>query len=176
MISHVTYTTATIVVPDSVNTFTVELQRNVQLLPEIDLREYPNGFVMENAKEKDLKKFPVKADSLIVVEFNAGFPYEGGINTFYDFFGNTFKFPEKELLEKEEGKVLIGFTIDKNGDYQNVHCPIGQGSKLCEEFKRILTELPKWTPGEQRGDPVEQSFAMFVRYGMNAYWERKIRN
>lgn len=105
----------------------------------------------------------------------AGFPYEGGVETFCELFGNRFKFPEKELLKEMNGKVLLTFNTDSNGDYQNVTCPVEPESGLCEEFKRILKEMPKWTPGEQREEPVEQSFAMVVHYGLNAYWERRLR-
>ena len=175
VISHVTYTTATIPVPEKLNTFTVELKTDVQLLPEIDLRDYPNDFVIEHSVKKNLRDFQPRPDSLIVIEANAGFPYEGGIQTFAHWFGNKFKFPERELMEREQGKILIVFTIDRNGDYQHIACPVDRASKLCEEFRRILTEMPKWTPGEQRGEPVEQSFAMFVNYGINEYWAKKIK-
>jgi hypothetical protein len=174
-ISHVTFTTASILVPDEVINFTVPLHRNTYLLPDIDLRTYPNEFVIADVKAKPLKVDEPRADSLIVVESMAGFPYEGGIETFRHCFGNKFQFPEKELLKETNGKMLVTFSIDNNGDYQNVACPNGPESLLCEEFKKILGELPKWTPGEQRGEPVEQSFAMFVHYGVNNYWDKKIK-
>jgi hypothetical protein len=174
-ISHVTFTTATILIPDEVAIFTVPLHRNTYLLPDIDLRAYPNEFVIADVKAKPLKVDEPRADSLIIVEFMAGFPYEGGMETFGHFFGNKFQFPEKELLNKTNGKILLTFKIDSNGDYQNVACPNEPKSLLCDEFKKILSELPKWTPGEQRGEPVEQSFAMFVHYGVNNYWDKKIK-
>lgn len=174
-LSHVTYTSATIRVPEKINTFTVELKKDVQSLGEINLREYPNDFVIDAAIKINLRDFQPRPDSLIVIEANAGFPYAGGINAFRHYFGNKFRFPEKELMKREQGKILVTFTIDKNGDYQNIACPFSRVSKMCEEFKRIMSEMPKWTPGEQRGEPVEQSFAMVVHYGINEYWAKKIR-
>jgi hypothetical protein len=174
-ISHVTYTTATILVPEEASTFTVPLKRNVYLLSDIDLRIYPNDFVLTDVKEKPLNAHEPRPDSLIVVEFMAGFPYEGGVETFRQLFGNKFQFPETELLQKKNGKILLTFKIDSNGDYQDVSCLNDLENGLCDEFKRILKDLPKWTPGEQRGERVEQSFAMFVHYGVNNYWDKKIK-
>jgi hypothetical protein len=174
-ISHVTYTTATILVPEEVATFTVPLHRNTFLLPDIDLRTYPNGFIVADVKAKPLGVDEPGPDSLIVVESTADFPYEGGVETFGQLFGNKFQFPERELLKKTNGKILLTFKIDNNGDYQDVACNSDGENSLCDEFKRILRELPKWTPGEQRGEPVDQSFAMFIHYGVNNYWDKKIK-
>ncbi|MBI3220767.1 MAG: carboxypeptidase-like regulatory domain-containing protein [Bacteroidetes bacterium] len=174
VVSHVTYRTEPITVPDGVTSFTVPMEKMSYRLATIDLHEYPTKF-----KSTDLKPKPVmevsRLDSFKVVESLADFPYEGELDTFYALFGNEFQFPEKELLNKTEGVKFFIFTISKNGDYENAKCLLDTADAFCPEFKRIISKMPKWIPAEQRGEPMEQSFFVRISYGMNDYWKKKIK-
>jgi hypothetical protein len=35
--------------------------------------------------------------------------------------------------------------------------------------------MPKWTPGQQRGEFMDQTFAMTIYYGLNDHWKKKIK-
>lgn len=174
-ISHVTYKTEPITVPEGITSFTGPLEKAVYRLPDCDLRSYPTNFHTGDLKQKTFSQSP-RLDSMIVVESNAEFPYEGGVKTFSTLFGNEFQFPEKELLEKAEGRLLFGFTIDKKGDYKDFGCVTDTTNNFCPEFKRIISKMPKWIPGQQRGEPMEQTFVMIVHYGLNDYWKKKIKD
>jgi hypothetical protein len=175
VISHVSYKTAPITVPEGTSSFKVPLERMVYMLSGFDLRAYPDNFNADKLIPKESLINTPRPDSMIVVESLADFPYEGGALTFARLFGNKFRFPEKELHAKAEGRLLFGFTIDKNGDYQNVGCLTDKTSNFCAEFKRIISEMPKWTPGQQRGEFMDQTFAMTIYYGLNDHWKKKIK-
>jgi len=174
MISHVTYRTEPITVPEGTPTFTVKLEKMAHRLRGFDLHYYPTDFNLNKLKPRRVAQ-DQRPDSLVVVESNADFPYEGGIETLAELFGNEFQFPEKELLEKTEGSILFGFTIDKNGDYRDAGCVIDTASNFCPEFERIISKMPKWTPAQQRGEPMEQSFVVMIYYGINDHWKKKIK-
>jgi hypothetical protein len=175
VISHVTYKTEPITIPPGMTSFTVPLERMVYMLSGFDLHSFPTNFNADDLKPKEKISYIPRPDSMIVVELLADFPYEGGVKTFATLFGNEFQFPEKELLEKAEGRLLFGFTVDKNGDYKDVGCFTDTASNFCPEFERVISKMPKWIPGEQRGEPAEQTFAMIVYYGLNDHWKKKIK-
>lgn len=174
VVSHVTYKTEQITVPEGTTSFTVPMEKKLYMLGGYDLHLYPTDFKAENLKPKNINQNP-RPDSIIIVESFADFPYEGGFKTFAILFGNEFQFPEKELLEKTEGSLFFGFTIDKNGDYKNIGCLTDTTSNFCPEFERIISKMPKWTPAQQRGEPMEQNFGMIVSYGLNDHWKKKIK-
>jgi len=176
VISHVSYRTEPIDVPADISSFTVPLSKMVYKLSDVDLKQYPNNVKLEKSKvrEFDLKKS--KPDSMIVVESLADFPYEGGVKIFSEFFGNTFQFPQKELMEKQEGRLLLEFTIDKSGDYKSIRCLLLDSlNGICKECKRVLSVIPKWIPGQQRGENMEQTFVVPIHFGLNDYWKRELK-
>lgn len=172
VISHVSYVTEPIEVPKNVNSFTVPLRKTIFQFP-IDLKEYPTKFDTTKIKKKEEKSLIQGQDTLIVVEALADYP--GGLQGFKDYFGNNFNYPESELIKNDYGLIRLEFTIDKSGDYKSIRCLPDSIGEICNEFKRILTVIPKWTPAEQRGEKVDQEMAFPIWYGPNDYWKKKIK-
>jgi protein TonB len=54
-----------------------------------------------------------------------------------------------------EGKVFVQFVIDKDGSPSDITVLKGIGSGCDEEAVRVIKNMPKWTPGKQRGRPVK---------------------
>ena len=80
----------------------------------------------------------------------------------YAHLGKEMKFQKEYLKLGIEGKVLIEFTINKDGEITNV---ISHG-KVAEEFKkeaaRAISSIPKMMPGTQKGKPVSVKFHLPV--------------
>ena len=169
-----TYKTEPITVPEGTPSFIVKLEKMVYRLRGFDLHPYPTDFNLNDLKPKKVTK-DLGPDSLVVVESLADLPYEGGVETFAMLFGNEFQFPEKELLEKTEGSILFGFTIDKNGDYKDVGCVIDTISNSCPELRGSFQKCQNGCPDNKRGEPMEQTFAVMIYYGMNDHWKKKIK-
>jgi hypothetical protein len=172
VISHVSYVTEPIDIPENVNSFTVPLRKTMFLFP-IDLKEYPSKFDSTKIKKKEKKDLKQGEESWVVVEALADYP--GGLQGFKDYFGNNFQYPESELIKNDYGLIRLEFTIDKSGDYKSIRCLPDSTGEICNEFKRILTVIPKWTPAEQRGEKVDQEMAFPIWYGPNDYWKKKIK-
>ena len=172
VISHVSYVTEPIEVPDNLSSFTVPLRRPFFTFP-IDLKEYPTKFDTTKIKKKEKKEPNQGQETWVVVEALANYP--GGLQGFKDYFGNNFNYPESELIKNDNGLIRLEFTIDKSGDYKSIRCLPDSVGDICNEFKRILTVIPKWTPAEQRGEKVDQEMAFPIWYGPNDYWKKKIK-
>ncbi|MCC6834344.1 MAG: carboxypeptidase-like regulatory domain-containing protein [Cytophagales bacterium] len=172
VISHVSYVTAPIDVPDNLGSFTVPLHKPFFQIP-INLKEYPTAFDTTKLKRSETKNPNSGQETWVVVEALPDYP--GGLQGFKDYFGNNFNYPESELMKNTYGVTRLEFTIDKSGDYKSVRCLPDSTGDICNEFKRILTVIPKWTPAEQRGEKIDHEMAFPIWYGPNDYWKKKIK-
>ena len=60
---------------------------------------------------------------------------------------DTVKYPKEELLE---GRVLIGFTVEKDGSLTNFEIVESSGHPaLDEEALRVVQLMPKWKPSKR---------------------------
>ncbi|WP_166964978.1 energy transducer TonB [Yeosuana marina] len=71
----------------------------------------------------------------------------------------NFIYPEVALDFGIQGKVYVIFTIDSNGYVTNIRSR-GTSKILKKEAERIISLLPKMTPGKQRGKPVKVGYSV----------------
>ena len=71
-------------------------------------------------------------------------------------------YPEKALKDKVEGKVYVQFVIDTTGKVVEPKVIRGVSPELDAEALRVVSEMPAWKPGMQRGKPVRVSFTLPV--------------
>ena len=53
------------------------------------------------------------------------------------------------------GRVIMDFTIDRDGSVVDIRIIRGADPLLDNEAMRVLRMSPRWTPGKQRGQPVK---------------------
>lgn len=80
----------------------------------------------------------------------------------------NFRYPDRATESNTQGRVSVQFVIDKQGNVTNVRTRFaGKGSdggELEEEAKRIISKLPKFQPGKQRGKPVKVSYGLPITF------------
>ncbi|GAA4825217.1 M56 family metallopeptidase [Algivirga pacifica] len=80
---------------------------------------------------------------------------EGGLQVFYKAIGETMKYPEQAKKEGIEGKVYIGFVVEKDGSLSNFKVLRGIGAGCDDESIRTLKAVNmKWKPGTVDGEVV----------------------
>ncbi|MFS4494932.1 energy transducer TonB [Maribacter sp. 2308TA10-17] len=80
--------------------------------------------------------------------------------------GKTFRYPELEQEMGIQGKVSVMFEIQKDGSIGNIRMR-GPNKNLEKEAARIISKLPKMTPGKQRGNPVRVPFAIPITFKLS---------
>lgn len=80
--------------------------------------------------------------------------FSGGDRVLLSFFAQNIVYPEIAKRAGVEGKVILTFVIDKNGDVKDVQVAKGIGAGCDEEAMRVLKIMPRWNPGKQNGKPV----------------------
>ncbi len=54
-----------------------------------------------------------------------------------------------------EGKVIVGFIVNKDGYIVETKIEKSARKELDEEAMRVVTLLPKWIPGKQDGNSID---------------------
>ena len=71
----------------------------------------------------------------------------------------NFRYPEIAQEMGIQGRVYVNFIISKDGNITNIRMR-GPDKNLEKEAQRIISKLPKMTPGKQRGRAVRVPFSI----------------
>ena len=97
-------------------------------------------------------------DVFDVVEEMPVFP--GGAVAMMDFFMKNMKYPKDAMEDKQEGRVIAQFVVEKDGSISGSHIVKSVSPSLDAEALRIVNAMPNWTPGRQNGKPVRVKYTV----------------
>ncbi|MBO6515156.1 MAG: TonB family protein [Bacteroidia bacterium] len=101
------------------------------------------------------------------VQEKAKFP--GGDAAMDRFIDDNIVIPDIAYEEAESGTVLVGFTVEKNGQLTNIRIlskrKIGYGVE--EAAIKVIKKMPRWTPALQRDKPARMAFTKPIRLNFN---------
>jgi len=60
--------------------------------------------------------------------------------------------------------VYVGFVVEKDGSIGQVTVLRDIGGGCGNEAKRVISNLPKFTPGKQRGRPVRVQYQLPINF------------
>jgi len=101
----------------------------------------------------------------IIVETTPEFP--GGIEAMHRFLRDNIRFPREARDRGAQGTVFVSFVIERDGRISNVQLLRGVDQCLDEEALRVISMMPNFTPGKQRGIPVRVQFNMPIRFELS---------
>lgn len=111
------------------------------------------------------KKADPQTQTFTVVEDMPKFP--GGDKALLQFLRDNVKYPEAEAKKGIQGRVIISFIISKEGKVTNPTVVRGVDPALDNEALRVINAMPLWTPGIQRGVPVNVKYTVPVNFRLN---------
>ena len=85
--------------------------------------------------------------------------FPGGIEEFYKFVNNNFKFPDEETGTKGK-KVYATFIVEKDGSLTDIKILRDAGYGTGVETIRVLKNSPKWISGQQNGKKVRVLYSI----------------
>jgi len=120
-----------------------------------------------NAQNKKVKKAQTHKDTTAddkVYKVCEQMPtYEGGDAALMKYIGENLKYPEEAKERGLQGRVVVGFIIEKDGSLTDVKVLRSVDRALDAEALRVVKGMPKWIPGRQNGQCVR------VRYLLPIY-------
>ena len=97
-----------------------------------------------------------------IVEDMPEFP--GGDLALRKYISNAIKYPEIAQEKGIQGKVYVTFVVSKDGTVANAKIARGVDPSLDKEALRVVSSLPQWKPGKQRGQSVNVSYTVPINF------------
>ncbi|MGE5400631.1 MAG: energy transducer TonB [Ignavibacteriales bacterium] len=107
---------------------------------------------VQDAPKQDIVKEEVKEEAFTFVEEMPSYPE--GEEGLLMFIRENVVYPEIAKRAQVEGKVMVEFVVEKDGNISNVRVVKGIGAGCDEEAVRVCKLLGRFRPGKQNGKPV----------------------
>ena len=107
----------------------------------------------------------------MIVEQKPVFP--GGQKALMEFLKSNLVYPKAARDSSIQGRVMVKFTVEKDGSITDVEVVRGVHPALDEEAVRVVSMMPKWKPGTQMGDTVRTKFTLPVLFKINQEESKK---
>mgnify|MGYP003289544139 CR=1 FL=1 len=91
---------------------------------------------------------------------------DGDANAFAMWVAQQIVYPETAKESGASGRVILQFTIAKDGSVTDVKVVRGVHPDLDKEVVRVVTSSPKWNPGKHKGQAVPVMFTFPVVFKM----------
>ena len=97
-----------------------------------------------------------------VVEQMPEFP--GGPAALMKYLSSNVRYPVAALENNIQGRVIVQFTVRRDGSIADVQVVRPVNPALDREAVRLISSMPKWKPGMQRGKAVHCKFTVPVTF------------
>ena len=131
-------------------------------IPEVKKEEAAKANQTEVIFEVPMEKAQKDEPIFQVVEEMPKFP--GGLQEAMVFIGKNIKYPVAAQEARIEGRVIVQFVVGKDGSVSDIHTVRGVSPELDAEAIRVVSMMPKWIPGKQRGKAVAVKYTMPIMF------------
>ena len=88
----------------------------------------------------------------------------GGMPALMEYLSKNIKYPEAAMKKGIQGRGIVQFVVEKDGSITNVKILRSVDPELDKEAVRVVSAMPKWKPGTQRGEAVRVRFTVPVMF------------
>lgn len=117
-----------------------------------------NAIPIKKDNDKDLEVFT------IVDEMPSFIGGEEALNKYIE---DNLIYPERAIENRIEGEVIVSFEVQKDGSLTNFLVLKETGFGCGEEALRLISEMPKWLPGKQRGQAVIVKYILPINFKLD---------
>lgn len=103
--------------------------------------------------------------SIDAIETYPEFP--GGKEAFVKFLRRNLRYPGMAAETGIQGKVILSFVIERNGDLSHIKVIRGIGSGCDEEAIRVLSKSSQWKPGIQNKQNVRVAYTLPINFSLS---------
>ena len=108
---------------------------------------------------------PQQPDTKVFVVVEEMPKFKGGESAMMEFLMMNMKYPQTAVKAKQQGRVIVGFIVRKDGTVSDVHITRSVGyDVLDKEAMRVVKSMPAWEPGKQNGKPVNVKYNVPITF------------
>jgi len=86
--------------------------------------------------------------------------YPGGQAALFEYLQKNVKYPADAEKKKVEGRVLVTFVVNTDGSITDIEVVRKTFPSLDAEAVRVISGMPRWKPGEQKGQKVRVKYTV----------------
>lgn len=105
-----------------------------------------------------------ESDTVIFIDVEEPPTFPGGDSALVAYLKHNLHYPPAEKEKGIQGKVVVGFVIEKDGVVSNVEVKRGIGEECDAEAVRVVKEMPNWEPGKQSGIVVRMGMVLPISF------------
>ncbi len=94
--------------------------------------------------------------------------FPGGTSGLRNWLAQHMEFPEEALDATINGPIQVSFVVGSDGAVRQAQVVRGQHVALDAEALRLVSAMPPWTPGRQRGRAVSVLYTLPIRFSIRA--------
>ncbi len=135
---------------------------------DVNTKDAPPTDVYWDIEEYEIGEADSTDELFTVVEEMPEFP--GGEEALLEYLRSNLQYPDRCKENNIQGRVFVTFVINKDGkivDPAVVKSAGPEGVELDVEALRVVSSMPAWTPGKQRGEAVCVKYTVPVTFRMN---------
>jgi TonB family protein len=126
-----------------------------------------------NRPMKQLRIIPVMMLCLVLATIGHGQPYTpaqpyGDNKLVNDFICSEVVYPEQALEKDVEGKVILGFIVNADGNVSDIRVKEGVSPEIDREAIRVF-RLLQWKPAIKLGNPVRSEEEFTFKFNIKKY-------
>lgn len=93
--------------------------------------------------------------------------YLGGHEALMKYIQQNIKYPKEAQAKGIQGRVVVQFVVNKDGSISDAKVVKAVDPQLDAEALRVVNAMPNWTPGKNKGEPVNTRFTIPVVFKLN---------
>ena len=90
--------------------------------------------------------------------------YPGGYAALMGYLRDNIKYPTVAAENGVQGRVVVGFVVERDGSITDVNILRGVDPSLDREAMRVVKSMPRWNPGKQNGSAVRVKYQVPVSF------------
>ena len=138
-----------------------DIEEDIMVSPE-DNVEWVD---IDNDVDIIVEEEPEEPEVFMVVEDMPEFP--GGTAALMQYLQKNIKYLAICRENNIQGRVLVTFIVNKDGAVVEPEVVKSVNPSLDKEALRVISTMPKWKPGSQRGKPVRVKYTVPVNFRLN---------
>lgn len=122
------------------------------------------SFQWINAQDtiKPTKKDIKAGFGVTVTQVQPEFP--GGSDSLESFLKANLVYPETARLSHTQGRVYVGYMVDRHGKIVKARILSGASEDLDKEALRVVNIMPDWKPGTAGGSPIDVQYILPIDF------------
>ena len=90
--------------------------------------------------------------------------FTGGMRECMNFLSKNIKYPTTAQENGIQGRVIVQFVVNTDGSITEPKVVRGVDPELDAEALRVISIMPKWKPGKQKGEAVRVKYTIPVMF------------